>query len=120
MPPAIAPGVSGGCACGRADESHALSCAYDFANLAPRRINFFRGGVLAAVLSVLPLPWHLYNNPDSIAYFVGGLGAFLGSLFGVLMVDYWIIKRGHIDVDDLYTESPSGKPRSTDLLVIGR
>lgn len=86
-----------------------ISCAYDFANLAPRRINFFRGGVLAAVLSVLPLPWHLYNNPDSIAYFVGGLGAFLGPLFGVLMVDYWIIKRGHIDVDDLYTESPSGK-----------
>ncbi len=86
-----------------------ISCAYDFANLAPKKINFFRGGVLAAVLSVLPLPWHLYNNPESIAYFVGGLGAFLGPLFGVLISDYWVIKRGHIDVDQLYTEDSAGR-----------
>nr|EMP14357.2 nitrate reductase [Gordonia sp. NB41Y] len=86
-----------------------ISCAYDFANLAPKQITFFRGGLIAAVLSVLPLPWHLYNNPESIAYFVGGLGAFLGPLFGVLITDFWIIKRGHVDVDELYTESPTGK-----------
>ena len=65
--------------------------------------------MLAAVLSVLPLPGHLYNNPDSIAYFVGGLGAFLGPLFGVLMTDYWIIKRGQVDVDALYDDAPTGK-----------
>ncbi len=103
-----------------------ISCAYDFANLAPRRINFFRGGVLAAVLSVFPLPWHLYNNPDSIAYFVGGLGAFLGPLFGVLMADYWVIKRGNVDVEALYSESPTANyhylrgfnPRVTALIEI--
>ncbi len=86
-----------------------ISCAYDFSNMAPRKIDFFRGGLIAAVLSVFTLPWHLYSNPDSIAYFVGGLGAFLGPLFGVLVSDYWIIRRGEIDVDDLYTESPDGK-----------
>jgi NCS1 family nucleobase:cation symporter-1 len=86
-----------------------ISCAYDFSNLMPKRINFFRGGVIAAVLSVLPLPWHLYNNPESIAYFVGGLGAFLGPLFGVLMSDFWVIRRGHVDVDELYRPDPAGK-----------
>lgn len=86
-----------------------ISCAYDFSNLMPKHITFFRGGLIAAVLSVLPLPWHLYNNPDSIKYFVGGLGAFLGPLFGVLMTDYWLVKRGRIDVGELYNASPSGK-----------
>lgn len=86
-----------------------ISCAYDFSNVAPKHINFFRGGLIAAVLSVLPLPWHLYNNPESIAYFVGGLGAFLGPLFGVLMSDYWIIRRGHVDVDHLFRADPGGK-----------
>ena len=86
-----------------------ISCAYDFSNLMPKRINFLRGGVIAAVLSVLPLPWRLYDNPASIAYFVGGLGAFLGPLFGVLMSDFWVIRRGHVDVDDLYRPDPAGK-----------
>ncbi|ODR25431.1 NCS1 family nucleobase:cation symporter-1 [Mycolicibacterium porcinum] len=86
-----------------------ISCAYDFSNLFPQRINFFRGGIIAAVLSVLPLPWHLYNNPESIAYFVGGLGAFLGPLFGVLMSDFWIIRRGHVDVDELFRSDPAGR-----------
>ncbi|WP_327140360.1 NCS1 family nucleobase:cation symporter-1 [Nocardia sp. NBC_01327] len=85
-----------------------ISCAYDFANLAPRRITFLRGGLIAAVLSILPLPWHLYSNPDSIKYFVGGLGAFLGPLFGVLVADYWLIRRGRVDVHALYSADPEG------------
>ena len=86
-----------------------ISCAYDFSNMAPKQVNFFRGGLIAAVLSVLPLPWHLYNNPESIAYFVGGLGAFLGPLFGVLMSDYWIIRRGRVDIAELFRADPEGK-----------
>ncbi|HEY1970315.1 MAG TPA: NCS1 family nucleobase:cation symporter-1, partial [Pseudonocardia sp.] len=86
-----------------------ISCAYDFSNLMPKHITFFRGGLIAAVLSVLPLPWHLYSNPDSIKYFVGGLGAFLGPLFGVLMTDYWLVKRTQIDVAALYDDRPSGR-----------
>lgn len=85
-----------------------VSCAYDLSNLAPKYITFNRGGVIAACLSVLPMPWHLYNNPESIRYFVGGLGAFLGPLFGVLVIDYWIIRRGNVDVDALFTSSRRG------------
>ena len=86
-----------------------ISCAYDFSNLMPKHITFFRGGLIAAVLSVLPLPWHLYSNPDSIKYFVGGLGAFLGPLFGILMTDFWLVKRGRINVAELYDASPTAR-----------
>ena len=86
-----------------------VSCAFDLANVAPRHINFTKGGIIAAVLSILPQPWHLYNNPESIKYFVGGLGAFLGPLFGVMIVDYWIIRKGRVDVPALFTAEKTGR-----------
>lgn len=86
-----------------------VSCAYDLANVAPKHITFKRGGLIAACLSVVFLPWHLYNSPESIATFVSALGAFLGPLFGVLVVDYWIIRKGNVDVHALYSARTDGE-----------
>lgn len=86
-----------------------ISCAYDLANVAPKRITFLKGGIIAACLSVFFLPWHLYNSPESIEGFVSALGGFLGPLFGILVVDYWIIRKGDISVDDLYTARKDGR-----------
>ncbi|HZU00732.1 MAG TPA: NCS1 family nucleobase:cation symporter-1, partial [Ktedonobacteraceae bacterium] len=70
-----------------------VSPAYDLANVAPKYITFKRGGVITAIVAVLVLPWNLYSNPAVISYFLGGLGAFLGPLFGIIMVDYYLIRR---------------------------
>ena len=85
-----------------------VSAAYDIANVAPKHISFWRGGVITAVLSAAVLPWHLFNNPVVINLFVGGLGACLGPLFGVMMVDYYKLRKEQVDVEELYTESPNG------------
>lgn len=42
-------------------------------------------------------------------YFLGGLGAVRGPLFGVIMADYWLIRRARVNVPDLYTESSDGE-----------
>ncbi len=81
-----------------------VSPAYDLANVAPKYITFKRGGVITAIVAVLVLPWNLYSNPAVISYFLGGLGAFLGPLFGIIMVDYYLIRRANVTVDDLYRE----------------
>jgi NCS1 family nucleobase:cation symporter-1 len=86
-----------------------VSPAYDLANVAPKHINFRRGGIISAVAAVLVLPWNLYSNPAVINYFLGGLGAFLGPLFGVIMVDYWLVRKARINVPDLYTEDADGE-----------
>jgi NCS1 family nucleobase:cation symporter-1 len=44
-----------------------------------------------------------------VNYFLGGLGAFLGPLFGVIMVDYYLIKRGRVDVQQLFNGAPGGR-----------
>lgn len=81
---------------------------YALANLFPKRLDFRKAAFVSAVLGLVILPWNLYNNPLVILYFLGGLGALLGPLFGVVMADYWLIRRGKVNVPELYTEEPTG------------
>ena len=82
---------------------------YTLANLFPRTLNFRRAAIVSAVIGLLILPWNLYNSPVVIVYFLGGLGALLGPLFGVIMADYWLVRKGRVNVPDLYSESPDGE-----------
>lgn len=82
--------------------------SYDLSNLFPKHISFRTGGFIASVISVLILPWNLFNNPFIVTYFVGTLGAFLGPIFGVVMVDYYFIKRQRLNVQDLYQTNTDG------------
>ena len=81
---------------------------YALTNLFPRKLNFPRAGLVSAVIGLVILPWNLYNTPAVIVYFLGGLGALLGPLFGVIMADYWLLRRTKINVPELYTEDPTG------------
>jgi len=82
---------------------------YALANLFPRKLNFKRAGLVSAVIGLVILPWNVYNNPTVIVYFLGGLGAILGPLFGVIMADYWLIRKTKVNVPALYSEAPDGE-----------
>ncbi|MFD3817220.1 NCS1 family nucleobase:cation symporter-1 [Streptomyces rubiginosohelvolus] len=80
---------------------------YALIDLFPRRLNFRRAGVVSAVAGLVILPWNLYNSPVVVNYFLGGLGALLGPLFGVIMADYWLLRRSRVNVPALYSEDPA-------------
>ncbi len=82
--------------------------AFDFSHVNPQKISFKMGGFIAAFGSVLLTPWNLFNNPEVIHYTVDILGAMIGPLYGIVIVDYFMIKKEEVDVDALYTESPEG------------
>ncbi|WP_249997928.1 NCS1 family nucleobase:cation symporter-1 [Actinoplanes sp. M2I2] len=86
-----------------------ISPAFDFSNVSPQRISWRMGGMIAAVGSVLITPWNLYNNPEVIHYTLETLGAFIGPLFGVLIADYYLIRRQQVDVDAMFTMAPDGR-----------
>ncbi|MET7400953.1 NCS1 family nucleobase:cation symporter-1 [Dactylosporangium sp. NPDC005572] len=86
-----------------------ISPAFDFSNVSPQRISWRAGGMIAAVGSVLITPWNLYNNPDVIHYTLETLGAFIGPLFGVLIADYYLIRKQTVDVDAMFTTDPQGR-----------
>ncbi|MGW4248833.1 NCS1 family nucleobase:cation symporter-1, partial [Nocardia sp. NPDC004722] len=86
-----------------------ISPAFDFSHVSPQKISWRMGGMIAAVGSVLITPWNLYNNPDVIHYTLEVLGAFIGPLFGVLIADYYLVRKREITVDELFTMSETGK-----------
>lgn len=85
-----------------------VSPAYDIANVWPQRISFQTGGTITAVLALLIMPWKIYSNPVAVNLFVGGVGALMGPLFGVIMADYYLIRKAQVHVDNLYSDDPGG------------
>lgn len=85
-----------------------VSPAYDISNLNPERISFRLGGLITSILSVLVCPWIFVSSPQAITIFVGIFGAVLGPMYGVMIADYYLVKRQQVRLEDLYTMSPSG------------
>lgn len=79
-----------------------VSPAYDFANVAPKSIDFKKGGYIAAGIALVLYPLHPWDNAPS---FVNAIGSTMGPLFGIIMVDYYLLRKGTVDVDALYTEA---------------
>jgi NCS1 nucleoside transporter family len=85
-----------------------VSPAYDISNIYPEKISFRMGGLITSILSVLVCPWIFVSSPHAITAFVGIFGAVLGPMYGVMIADYYFVKREQIVVEDLYTLSPNG------------
>ncbi|MDA0171341.1 NCS1 family nucleobase:cation symporter-1 [Solirubrobacter taibaiensis] len=85
-----------------------ISPAFDFSNVSPQRISWRMGGMIAAVGSILITPWNWYSNADAIFWTLGILGALIGPLFGILIADYYIVRKQKVVVDDLFTMEPEG------------
>ena len=83
--------------------ANVVSPSNDFSNMFPKRINFVKGGMITAVLGIVIMPWKLLS--DYSAYIFGwlvGYSGFLGPVAGILICDYYIIKKQRLNVIDLY------------------
>ncbi|MBA3467373.1 MAG: NCS1 family nucleobase:cation symporter-1 [Gemmatimonadaceae bacterium] len=85
--------------------ANVVSPSNDFSNLSPRRISYVTGGLITAVLGIIMMPWKLYS--DAAAYiftWLLGYSSLMGALGGILIADYWVIRKQQLDVDDLFRE----------------
>ncbi|PSA90506.1 allantoin permease [Bacillus atrophaeus] len=82
-----------------------VSPAYDLANVWPKYINFRRGSYLTAVLALFTIPWKLMESATSVYAFLGLIGGMLGPVAGVMMADYFIIRKRQLFIDELYSET---------------
>ena len=88
--------------------ANVVAPANGFSNLAPHRISFRQGAVITAVIGILIMPWRLYT--DAAAYiftWLIGYGALLGPVAGIMIADYFIVRRGVLVVNDLYRRGAS-------------
>jgi NCS1 family nucleobase:cation symporter-1 len=77
--------------------------AYDFSALWPSKISYRTGGWITAGIGVLIMPWKLLETTQGYIFtWLVGYGALLGPIAGILIVDYWLVRKAELAVDDLY------------------
>ena len=83
--------------------ANVVSPANDFANAFPRLIGFKTGGLITGLLAILMQPWRLLADPSGYIFtWLLGYSGGLGSIAGVLIADYWIVRRTKVRLEDLY------------------
>jgi NCS1 family nucleobase:cation symporter-1 len=83
--------------------ANVVSPANDFANAFPRLISFKTGGLITGLLGIAIQPWRLLADPSGYIFtWLLGYSGGLGSIAGVLIADYWIVRRTTLRLEDLY------------------
>jgi nucleobase:cation symporter-1, NCS1 family len=83
--------------------ANVVSPANDFSNLWPRKISFKTGGVITCFMGIAIMPWKLLDNYKTFIFgWLGGYAAFLGPVAGIMICDYYVIRKRMLLVDDLY------------------
>jgi len=80
-----------------------VSPANDFANLSPSRINFKTGGYITGVIGILIFPWKLIADPSGYIFtWLVGYSGLLGPIGGIMIADYYFIRKQQLNVNALY------------------
>jgi len=83
--------------------ANVVSPANDFSNLWPRKISFRIGGVITCFMGIALMPWKLLADYKTfILGWLGGYAAFLGPVAGIMICDYFVVRRRILSVEDLY------------------
>lgn len=83
--------------------ANVVSPANDFSNLWPRKISFKIGGVITCFIGIAMMPWKLLANHKTFIFgWLNGYAAVLGPVAGIMICDYFLIRRKRLVTDDLY------------------
>lgn len=86
--------------------ANVVSPANDFSNLSPKRISYVTGGLITAVLGIAMMPWKLYSDASAYIFtWLIGYSSLMGALGGVLIADYWVLRRQRLSLPDLFKEN---------------
>ena len=96
--------------------------AFDFSSLSPKRISYRAGGTITASIAILMMPWKILASTHGyISTWLVGYSALLGSVAGILIVDYHYLRRRALDVQGLYRleGSPYAYRRGWNPIAVG-
>ncbi|HNP97404.1 MAG TPA: NCS1 family nucleobase:cation symporter-1 [Bacteroidia bacterium] len=80
-----------------------VSPANDFSNLSPSRINFRTGGYITGIIGILIFPWKLIADPNGYIFtWLIVYSSLLGPIGGIMIVDYYFIRKQQLVLDHLY------------------
>src|SRR6195256_2676420 len=105
--------------------ANVVSPANDFSSLAPRKISYVVGGLITAMIGIVMMPWKLYANAAAYIFtWLIGYSSLMGAIGGILIADYWVLRRRELSPADLfklngrYSYSGGINPRAVVALVL--
>ncbi len=83
--------------------ANVVSPSYDFSNAWPSKISFKTGGIITGIIGVVIMPWNLLSTPELYIFtWLGFYGGLTGAIAGVIIADYWLIRKTKMSLPDLY------------------
>ncbi len=83
--------------------ANVVAPANGFSNLAPGRISFRMGGYITAGIGIAIFPWKLLESTGAYIFtWLIGYSALLGPIAGIMLVDYYFIRRTELDRESLF------------------
>ena len=83
--------------------ANVVSPSNDFSNLSPQHISFRAGGLITGVVGVLMMPWKLLGDFSNYIFgWLIGYSALLGPIAGIMIADYFIVRKAELKLTDLY------------------
>jgi NCS1 family nucleobase:cation symporter-1 len=106
--------------------ANVVSPANDFSNLAPKYIDLKKGGLITGIIGILMMPWKLLADPSGYIFtWLIGYSALLGPIAGIILVDYFVVRRTTLDLEALYQRqgiysySRGYNPKAIGALILG-
>lgn len=97
--------------------ANSISAGTDLAALFPRFITIRRGGYFCAAVGFAMCPWHLLSSSNQFTTYLSAYSVFLSSIAGPMLADYYVVRRGYLDLRHLfsghkhYTDARTGERR---------
>lgn len=88
--------------------ANSISAGTDMTALAPRFLTIRRGGYICATIGLLICPWNLLKGGNQFTTYLSAYSVFLSSIAGVIICDYYVVRKGYIQIDDLYSARRNG------------
>lgn len=86
--------------------ANVVSPSNDFSNLNPKRISYVTGGLITALIGVIMMPWKLMGSMgDYIFTWLIGYSGLMGAIAGILICDYWVLRKQRLDLAGLFETS---------------
>ncbi|GIN12713.1 putative allantoin permease [Shouchella clausii] len=82
--------------------TNGVAVGYDLTSLMPTRLNFGKSALIAIIIGAISAPWLWYQEGGSFDLVMGAVGATMGPVLGVMLVDFFIIRKMNYDVDSLF------------------
>jgi NCS1 family nucleobase:cation symporter-1 len=83
--------------------ANVVSPSNDFSNVNPKRISYVTGGLITALIGILMMPWKLMDSMGAYIFtWLIGYSGLMGAIAGILICDYWVLRRQRLDLAGLF------------------